>query len=90
MYKPTGWLTNSPEIAAEMSAKCANLQEEDPRKHYRHADILSGISKQCEVYPAILCRSILRGLRRQMRKYGNLNERRTRSSMSDEKRAEPA
>ena len=51
VLKPTGWLTNSPEIAREVGARCSNMKEDQPEKHHRHAIINQGRAKQCEVYP---------------------------------------
>ena len=60
--KPTGWATNSPYIAEQVSQLCSNRHK--GAKH-RHAHLISGKAKAAEVYPVKLCTAILKGLRRQ-------------------------
>ncbi len=60
--EPTGWTTNSPYIAEQVSASCSNRWKGS--KH-RHVHLISGRAKAAEVYPPKLCTAILKGLRRQ-------------------------
>ena len=66
--KPTGFMSNSPEILHALSRKCEGLNGECSRpaggKHW----ICSGsICKDMAKYPRELCRAVLRGLTAQLR-----------------------
>ena len=60
--KPTGWLTNSPYIAEQVSALCSNRWK---GRLHRHVHLISGRAKAAEVYPLKLCKAISTGLRHQ-------------------------
>ncbi len=60
--KPTGWMTNSPYIAEQVSALCSNRWK---GQMHRHVHLISGRAKAAEVYPPKLCKAILTGLRYQ-------------------------
>ncbi len=62
VMKPTGWATNSPYIAEQVSVLSSNRWR--GTKH-RHVHLISGRAKAAEVYPPALCTAILKGLRRQ-------------------------
>ncbi len=62
VLKPTGWATNSPYIAEQVSKLCSNRWR--GAKH-RHVHLISGRAKAAEVYPPRLCTAILKGLRAQ-------------------------
>ena len=72
VLKPTGWLTNCPAVAEEVSAKCTNLDKEVAEEKHRHVMLMSGRAKACEVYPRALARAIARGLRTQLKADGML------------------
>ena len=52
--KATGFLTNSPHIAAQLAVKCDG--------GHVHNTIQGRWASRCSVYPAELCRAICRGL----------------------------
>ena len=56
--KPTGFATNSPEIAKKLARRCDG-------SHF-HAPTMSGKPRKAQIYPAELVKAILRGLRRQL------------------------
>ncbi len=60
--KPTGWMTNSPYIAEQVSALCSNRWK---GQMHRHVRLISGRAKAAKVYPPKLCKAILIGLRYQ-------------------------
>lgn len=62
--KPTGFMTNVPELAKRLELCC-------PGGH-RHVIIRGGKSRRTEVYPNELCREIIIGLKDQMYKDGRL------------------
>ena len=62
--KPTGFMTNSAEIARRLNQVC-------PGGH-RHIYLISGRAKRAEVYPDELCREFLKGLITQMKMDGRL------------------
>ena len=58
VQKKTGFLTNSPEIAKELSRKCSGQHE--------HLQLKGGnLTKQAQVYPPELCKAICRGASRE-------------------------
>ena len=58
--KPTKFMTNSPEIAQELSLRC--------RGDHHHRDLTGGRAKACAVYPRKLCQAICCGIIKQRRK----------------------
>ena len=66
VLKPTKWLTNASETAKEVGAQCQG-------EHHRRI-LLGGVAKQCEIYPARLCRAIWKGLRKHIVKTGVIQE----------------
>ena len=69
VYKPTGWMSNSPYILEELNQQCIN-NKLPPDQRHRHASLEHGRARQAQVYPEQLCYSILRGLRRHMVAHG--------------------
>ena len=57
--KPTGFLTNSREIAKILESLCNG--------DHRHIELIGGRAKSAEVYPDELCKDILKGLTNQMK-----------------------
>ena len=71
--KPTGWLSNSPEILKALSRKCAGRGGACSRRAGgRHATAAGRIAREAAVYPFRLCRAILQGCRNQLLKDGTL------------------
>ena len=59
VLKPTGFMTNSPEIARELARLC-------PRNH-SHVPLVGGRAAGAAIYPEKLCMAICRGLAAQKR-----------------------
>ena len=58
IQKTTGFLTNSPEIAKELSRRCSG--------NHQHLQLKGGnLTKQAQVYPPELCKAICRGAARE-------------------------
>ena len=58
IQKTTGFLTNSPEIAKELSRRCSG--------DHQHIQLKGGnLTKQAQVYPPELCKAICRGAARE-------------------------
>eukprot|EP00435_Cladocopium_sp_Y103_P020104 s1338_g4.t2 len=60
--KTTGILTNSPEIAQQLSKRCQGGHE--------HGSLLGGMAHKAEVYPRAFCEAIITGIRRQIHQNG--------------------
>ena len=57
--KRTGLLTNSKHVAGALSkARCCGL--------HKHAQLVSGRAKACEIYPDTFCNAILQGICREL------------------------
>ena len=54
--KPTGYLTNSPKIATELSLRCTT--------DHHHVQLMGGRASAAEVYPAQLSEAKIRGLKK--------------------------
>ena len=66
--KPTGFLTNSPEMAIELEKRCQGKRGECSRPGGgRHAPCLGKVAQRAAIYHDKLCEAILRGLSKQMR-----------------------
>ena len=74
--KETGWLTNSPELAATLGGHCSNFNNNSGarREWHRHVHLINGRARQAQVYPPRLVRGVLAGIRKQMREDGELND----------------
>ena len=59
-------MTNCGGIAAALAIECPN--------HHRHIRLENGRAKLAEVYPPQLCRAIIKGLVRQMKSDGRVND----------------
>ena len=64
--KPTGFMTNSGEIANRLSQVCSG--------GHRHTLLLKGRARLAQIYPDKLCEEILLGLIDQMRVDGRINK----------------
>ena len=71
VLKATGWMSNSDLILQELSAKCTT--NGCPNDH-RHCDLHDGRAAQAAIWPEKLCYSILKGLRKELRKTGVMHE----------------
>ena len=61
------------EVGFEIPVRCKNVETvfyyvADGKRWHRHIPLIGGKAKQCEVYPTGLIQSILKGLRRHLRK----------------------
>ena len=63
--KPTGFMSNSPEILKQLSRRCDGM--------HRHILLMNGRAKRAQVYPDELCKQILIGLVNQTRADGRLS-----------------
>ncbi len=73
--KPTGWLSNAPEILKAISRRCRGRGGECARRAGgRHATASGRIAREAAVYPFRLCRAILQGCRAQLIKDGKLQD----------------
>ncbi len=71
--KPTGWLSNSPEILKAISRRCRGQGGECSRRAGgRHAVAAGRIAREAAAYPFRLCRAILQGCRNQLFRDGKL------------------
>ena len=78
--KSTKVLTNADEVAKRISRRCSNRKEFGEslippltrlqpklRARHRHADILGGHARQCQVYPREFCKEVCAGVAAQKR-----------------------
>ncbi len=73
--KPTGWLSNSPEILKALSQRCRGQGGDCSRRGGgRHAVAAGRIAREAAVYPFRLCRAILQGCRNQLLRDGKLKD----------------
>ncbi len=71
--KPTGWMSNSPEILKMLSKRCAGRRGECSRRAGgRNATAAGRLAREAAVYPFRLCRAILQGCRNQLLRDGTL------------------
>ncbi|CAK0855964.1 unnamed protein product [Prorocentrum cordatum] len=68
--KETGFITNSEEIWHELNGKCSNLVGGEL---HRHTELKGGVAHFAAKYPPKFVSAVLRALRRQLRKDGELN-----------------
>ncbi len=73
--KPTGWLSNSPEILKALSKRCRGQGGDCSRRGGgRHAVAAGRVAREAAIYPFELCRAILRGCRNQLLRDGKLKD----------------
>ena len=70
MKKPTGWMSNSPEVLKEFSQRCRGKAGECSETGQRHATCSGSVASEAAIYPAELCRAILAGFFRQLQQDG--------------------
>jgi len=70
--KPTGWMSNSPEILKKLSKRCRGVGECSRRTGGRHATASGRVAREAAIYPFKLCRAILEGCKNQLLKDGKL------------------
>ena len=61
VLKPTGWLSSSPAVLAEVSRRCSNSTKTKP--WHRHILLEAGRAKAAERYPPVMIEAILRGIK---------------------------
>ena len=73
VLKPTGFMSNSPEVLRELSRRCTgtNMQCSRPGGG-KHTPCAGSICKDMAKYPRELCRAVLRGITAQLRADGRL------------------
>jgi hypothetical protein len=74
--KPTGILTNGPEIAQQLSSKCTG--------QHKHQQLMGGIAHKAEVYPPGFCQAVMKGIMNQMQKDGGWFLRKSSSQETHE------
>ena len=60
--KSTGFMTNSPCVAAQVNKRCPNNQQDQV---HQHEVLINGRAKAAQVYPSGLCKAICNGVRQQ-------------------------
>ena len=74
--KTTGWMSNAPCVLQALSKRCKGLQSYCSRAGGgRHVTASGRLAREVAVYPFVLCKAILLGLQRQLRKDGLLQDR---------------
>ena len=63
VYKPTGWMSNSPCILQELNKQCTNRLGGE---QHRHVHLVDGRARQAAIYPEQVCTAVLTGLRAQL------------------------
>ena len=69
LKKPTGFMTNSPEIAARLNKQCTANKDDETHQHvpiFNH-----GRAHKAAIYPPKLCADILKGLKSELEKAGS-------------------
>ena len=69
--KPSGFMTNSPGVAAALDRQCAGIGGWCSRPRGGRHELCSGkVASDAQVYPRGLCRAVLKGISDQMRADG--------------------
>ena len=69
--KATGWMTNSPCLREALSQRCTGMHGYCSRhKGGRHRTVSGRLAREAAVYPFVLCKAILKGLQKQLRRDG--------------------
>ena len=64
--KPTGWMSNSPEVLLALSKRCQGRAGLCSVTGEPHVPCSGKVARNAAIYPAKLCRAILEGFRRQL------------------------
>ena len=73
--KSTGWMSNSPCVREALSQRCTGLRGYcSITKGGRHVTASGRLAREVAVYPFVLCKAILTGLQRQLKKDGLLHD----------------
>ena len=80
--KRTRILSNAAEVLKRIGRQCTNKESEEQsrdkalEKKHRHANLMNGRAKQCQVYPREFCRAVCVGVaaQKQLYKMGLRNE----------------
>ena len=71
--KPTGWLSNSPELIKALSRRCSGRGGACSRRGGgRHVSVSGRVAREAAVYPFKLCRAILEGCTNQLMANGKM------------------
>ena len=71
--KPTGFMTNAPQVAKALEKKCTGIRGGCSRPQGGEHVLCSGrVAREAAIYPRELCRAMLRGIRDQLRQDGAL------------------
>ncbi len=74
IMKPSGFMTNSAEIASCLSARCQGQSGACSRPNGGFHRLCSGrLAREAATYPPGLCRAVLRGIRNQMKEDGMIH-----------------
>ena len=69
--KPTGWMSNSPEVLHMLRKRCSGRNGSCSRaKGGTHTLCSGGVARRAAIYPFRLCKAILQGFRNQLRRDG--------------------
>ena len=69
--KATGWMSNSPCLREALSLRCSGMHGYCSRhKGGRHRTVSGRLAREAAVYPFVLCKAILKGLQKQLRRDG--------------------
>ncbi len=75
IMKPSGFMTNSPAIAEALTVRCQGAHGMCSRPQGGQHRVCSGRhAKQAAIYPKSLCRAIIKGVRDQLRRDGQIKD----------------
>ena len=77
--KETGWLTNGEDLAELLQGECTN---KTGGEWHRHIHLIGGISRAAAEYPAMLVKAVLRWLKAELVRSGELGS--TEANTSEE------
>jgi hypothetical protein len=74
--KTTGWMSNAPCVLQALAKRCSGLQGYCSRAAGgRHVTASGRLAREVAVYPFVLCKAILSGLQRQLRRDGLVQDK---------------
>jgi hypothetical protein len=73
--KPTGWMSNAPEVLNQLRKRCHGQDGECSRaKGGNHALCSGRVAREAAKYSAALCKAIIRGMVKEMRRCGVIRD----------------
>ena len=72
VLKRTGWMSNAPRVLDAVALRCSN-ETRPVIDWHRHVHLVDQRAQKAQVYPPILIKRVLKGLRDQLREAGDLN-----------------